>query len=90
MTTEALVALVITVTQLGKSWIKTWFKISDEQWKPWFSVALSLFAAAGVVIYDAIKSGAGVNLDLIWTAIAVFALANGAKKIINTLKSNNK
>lgn len=83
---EAIVALVVTITQLGKSWIKTWFKISDDQWKSWFSVVISLFAAGGVVLYDAIKSGAAVNLELIWTAIAAFALANGAKKILAGLK----
>lgn len=83
---EALVALIVTITQVGKSWIKSWFKIADDQWKPWFSVAISLVAAAGVVVYDALKTGAAINLDLIWVAIAAFALANGAKKVIATLK----
>lgn len=83
---EAIVALVVTITQLGKSWIKTWFKIADDQWKSWFSVVISFFAAAGVVAYDAIKAGESINLDLIWVAISAFALANGAKKIISGLK----
>lgn len=85
MTMEAIVALVVTVTQVGKSWIKSWFKIPDEDWKPWFSVLVSFLAAAGVVIYDALKSGNGLNIGLIWTALAAFALANGAKKIISSV-----
>ena len=83
---EAIVALVVTATQVGKSWIKSWFKISDDQWQPWFSVAISLVVAGGVVVYDALKTGAGVNFDLVWTALAAFALANGAKKVIASLK----
>ena len=83
---DAIVALVITITQLGKSWLKTWFKISDDQWQKWYSVLLSLFVSAGVVIYDAVKSGATLNFELFWTALGAFAIANGAKKIITTLK----
>ena len=83
---EAIVALVITITQLGKSWLKTWFKISDDQWLQWYSVVLSLFVSAGVVVYNAVKSGVTLNLELLWTALGAFALANGAKKIITTLK----
>jgi len=83
---EAIVALVVTVTQVGKSWIKSWFKLSDEQWQPWFSVVISLVVAGGVVVYDAWKSNAGINFDLLWVALAAFALANGAKKVIATLK----
>ena len=83
---EALVALIVTITQVGKSWIKSWFKIANDQWKPWFSVAISLVAAAGVVVYGALEAGVAISLDLIWVAIAAFALANGAKKVIATLK----
>ena len=83
---EALVALIVTITQVGKSWIKSWFKIADDRWKPWFSVAISFVAAAGVVVYDALKTGAAVNLDLVWVALGAFALANGAKKVIASFK----
>jgi len=84
MGVEAIVALVVTITQVAKSWIKTWFKLSDVQWRPWFSVALSALATVGVVLYDA--GGAAINLDLLWKIVLVFALANGAKKIVNSLK----
>lgn len=84
---EAIVALVVAITQLGKSWIKTWFSIADEQWKKWYSVAVSFVASVGVVIYDAMEiSHVPVNLKLLLTAFVAFALANGAKKIISTLK----
>jgi hypothetical protein len=83
---EAIVALVLAVTQTVKSWIKSWFNIPDEKWKKWFSVALSFLVSVGVVVYDALKTGAGLNLELIWTIIGAFALANGAKKLINTVR----
>jgi len=83
---EALVALVVATTQVVKSWIKSWFNISDEQWKSWFSVVLSLLVSAGVVAYVELKAGTGIGLDDLWTALAAFALANGAKKVLGTLK----
>ena len=83
---EALVALVVTITQVGKSWIKSWFKLRDDQWQPWFSVVISLVVAGGVVVYDALKTGAAINLELVWLALGAFALANGAKKVIAGLK----
>jgi len=38
---EAIVALVVALTQTVKSWIKNWFNISDENWRGWYSVLLS-------------------------------------------------
>jgi len=84
MDTTALVALAIAVTQLGKSWLKSWFQ--KLEWKSWMSVLLSFFASAGVVLYTALKSQIPINLELVWVIISVFALANGAKKLVNTLK----
>lgn len=83
---EALVALVLAITQVGKSWIKSWFKIPDEQWQPWMSVILSFVASIGVVAYTEMKAGTGIDLNDLWTVLGAFALANGAKKIITTLK----
>lgn len=83
---EALVALVLAITQVVKSWLKSWFKIPDEQWQKWMSVLLSLFVSVGVIVYTEMKAGTGIDLNDLWTVLAVFALANGAKKIINKLK----
>ena len=84
MDTTALVALAIAVTQLGKSWLQSWFK--DLEWKSWMSVALSFLVSFGVVLYTALKSGIPINLSLVWVAFSVFALANGAKKLISKVK----
>ena len=83
---EAIVVLVVTITQLGKSWLKTWLSIPGDQWKKWYSVIVSLVVSFGVVIYNAARTGAAFNLDLLWVALGAFALANGAKKIVGTLK----
>jgi hypothetical protein len=88
MGTEALVALVLSVTQVAKSWLQNWFK--QLEWKAWMSVVLSLLVTAGVVLYDALKNGIPINLDLIWIMVTVFALANGAKKLLGTIGNTPK
>lgn len=83
---EALVALVLAITQVLKSWVKTWFKIPDEQWRPWMSVTLSFLTSVGVVLYRTSQTGAAITLNTLGSVLAVFALANGAKKIISKVK----
>jgi len=84
MDTTALVALAVAVTQLGKSWLQSWF--SSLEWKSWMSVVLSFFVSIGVVLYTALKTQVPINLELVWVIVSVFALANGAKKLLGTLK----
>ena len=84
MDTTALVALAIAVTQLGKSWLQSWFK--NLEWKSWMSVVLSFLVSIGVVLYTALKTQVPINLELVWVIVSVFALANGAKKLLGTLK----
>jgi len=86
MTIEAIVVIVIALTQTIKSWFKNWFNIPDAAWRGWYSVILSFFVSIGVAIYAALKTGQGLSLGLIWVAIAAWALANGGKKLLNTLK----
>jgi len=87
MDTTALVALAIAVTQLGKSWLQSWF--SNLEWKSWMSVVLSFLVSIGVVLYTAIKTQVPITLELVWVIVSVFALANGAKKLINVVKPTN-
>jgi hypothetical protein len=84
MGTEALVALVLSFTQVGKSWLQSWFK--NLVWKQWMSVVLSLVVSAGVVLYNASENQIPINMDLLWVVLTVFALANGAKKVLGGLK----
>jgi len=87
MDTTALVALAVAVTQLGKSWLQSWFK--NLEWKSWMSVVLSFLVSIGVVFYTAIKTQVPITLELAWVIVSVFALANGAKKLINVVKPAN-
>ena len=87
MDTTALVALAVAVTQLGKSWLQSWFK--GLEWKSWMSVVLSFLVSIGVVFYTAIKTQVPITLELAWVIVSVFALANGAKKLINVVKPAN-
>jgi len=84
MDTTVLVALAIAVTQLGKSWLQSWFK--NLEWKSWMSVVLSFLVSIGVVLYTALKTQVPITLELVWVIVSVFALANGAKKLLGTLK----
>ncbi len=85
---EAIVALVVALTQTVKSWIKNWFNISDENWRGWYSVLLSFFIALGVAIYAALKTGYGLNFNVFLVAVAAWALANGAKKVLNSVRKS--
>jgi len=85
---EAIVALVVALTQTVKSWIKNWFNIPDENWRGWYSVLLSFFVALGVVIYSALKTGYGLNFNVFLVAVAAWALANGAKKVLNSVRKS--
>ena len=87
MDTTALLALVLAGTQLGKSWLQSWFK--NLEWKSWMSVALSFLVSIGVVLYTAINTQVPITLELAWVIVSVFALANGAKKLINVVKPAN-
>ena len=87
MDTTVLVALAIAVTQLGKSWLQSWFK--NLEWKSWMSVVLSFLVSIGVVLYTAINTQVPITLELAWVIVSVFALANGAKKLINVVKPAN-
>lgn len=85
MGTEALVVLVLTITQLGKGWVKTWFKLDKLQ--SWMVVALSFLVSAGVVGYSYIKAGTPFEfVTYIGVVFSVFALANGGKKLLSSLK----
>jgi len=86
MALEAIVALVVALTQAVKSWIKTWFHIPDTSWRKWYSVLLSFFVSCGVAVYAAINAGEAIGWNVLWVAVAAWALANGAKKLLNTVK----
>jgi len=85
---EALVALVVTLTQTIKSWLKNWFNIPDENWRGWYSVLLSFFVSIGVAVYTALKSGYGIDFNVLLVAIAAWAIANGAKKVLNSVRKS--
>lgn len=80
---EAMVALVLAGTQVANSWIQSWFNVVLAKWH---KVVVSLFASVGVVLYTLLKAGDQITADAIFTALAVFALANGAKKLINKVR----
>lgn len=82
MDTEVLVALVLLVTQVSKSWIQEWF--ARLNWKAWMSVALSFLASYGVVFYNLMENQLTFDLwPFVVRGFAVFALANGGKKLLN-------
>lgn len=84
MGTEALVALVLVVTQVAKSWIQKWIPKLD--WKAWMAVALSFLASYGVVYYNIIKNELAFEVwPFITLGFTVFALANGGKKLLNSI-----
>ncbi|MHA1225212.1 MAG: hypothetical protein ACTSPV_00550 [Candidatus Hodarchaeales archaeon] len=83
---ETIVALVVALTQTIKSWLKNWLNIPDENWRGWYSVLLSFFVSIGVAVYAALKSGYNINFNVLLVAIAAWALANGAKKILNSVR----
>ena len=82
MGTEALVALVLVVTQVAKSWLQKWFAQLD--WKAWMTIALSFIASYGVVYYNIVKSELTLELwSFVTLGFTIFALANGGKKLLN-------
>ncbi len=84
MGTEALVALVLVVTQVAKSWIQKWF--TKLEWKPFMAVILSFIASYGVVYYNIAKNELTFELWAFATlGFTVFALANGGKKLLNSI-----
>lgn len=84
MGTEALVALVLVVTQVGKSWIQKWLDKLD--WKAWMTVILSLLVSYGVVYYNIVDNElAFVLWPFLTLGIKVFVLANGGKKLLNSV-----
>lgn len=92
MGTEVLVAIALTITQVTKSWIQTQTKKWLE-WKGWMTVALSFLVSYGVVAYNIIDNELVFVLwPFIKSGFFIFALANGGKKILNSLakKIGNK
>lgn len=84
MDTTVLVALVLTVTQVAKSWLQKWFP--KLNWQAWMSVALSFLTSIGVVVYTSSEVGIPLTLESLWIVFGIFAIANGGKKLIGTLK----
>lgn len=85
MATEALVILVLTITQLAKGWIKTWFKV--EKLEGWHVVLLSFVVSAGVVGHSYNQAGTPfVLFPYAWTVFSVFMMANGGKKLLRSLR----
>ena len=84
MGTEALVALVLIVTQVGKSWIQKWIPKLD--WQGWMTIALSFLASYGVVFYNINKNGLEFEpWSFVTLGFSVFMLANGGKKLLNSI-----
>lgn len=84
MGTEALVALVLVVTQVTKSWLQKWFATLD--WKAYMTVILSFLASYGVVYYNIVKNELTFEAwSFITLGFTVFALANGGKKLLNSI-----
>ena len=84
MGTEALVALVLVVTQVVKSWVQQWFK--SLEWKAYMTVILSLLASYGVVYYNIAKNELTFEFwAFVTLGFTVFALANGGKKLLNSV-----
>lgn len=84
MGTEALVALVLVVTQVAKSWAQKWFV--KLEWKPFMTIVLSLLASYGVVYYNIVKNELTFELwAFVTLGFTIFALANGGKKLLNSI-----
>lgn len=84
MGTEALVALVLVVTQVAKSWLQKWIPKLD--WKAYMTIILSFLASYGVVYYNITKNELTFELwSFVTLGFTVFALANGGKKLLNSL-----
>ena len=85
MDIEVLVALVLVITQLAKEWLKK-LNVGSILSNEWAVVLLSLVVTVGVVIYKSNAAGIPLTLSSLWTVVAVFAIANGGKKLIVTLR----
>ena len=84
MGTEALVALVLVVTQVAKSWLQKWLPKLD--WKAYMTIILSFLASYGVVYYNIAKNDLTFEIwSFVTLGFTVFALANGGKKLLNSV-----
>lgn len=84
MGTEALVALVLIVTQVSKSWLQQWF--ASLEWKAYMTIVLSFLVSYGVVYYNIMNNALTFELWPFATlGFTVFALANGGKKLLNSM-----
>ena len=84
MNIATMVAAVLAVTQFLKDILKDWGLNVAGGW----AMLLSLLCSAGVVLYFQLSTGTPITWNSLWILIQVFALANGGKKLLNSIKPN--
>lgn len=82
MDIAAMVAAVLAATQFIKSTLKDWGLNVVGGW----AMLLSLLCSAGVVLYFQLNTGSPITWNALWILIQVFALANGGKKLLSSIK----
>ena len=82
MDIAAMTAAVLAATQFLKNLLKGWGLNVEKAW----SIFLSLIVSVGVVLYFHLNGGIPITLDSFWLLVQVFALANGGKQLIASIK----
>ncbi len=82
MNIAEMVAVVLAVTQFIKDTLKDWGLNVVGGW----AIFLSLLCSVGVVLYFQLSTGVAITWNTLWLLIQVFALANGGKKLLSSIK----
>ena len=82
MNIAEMVAAVLAVTQFLKGTLKDWGLNVVGGW----AMLLSLLCSVGVVLYFQLSTGSSITWNSLWLVIQVFALANGGKKLLSSIK----
>ena len=82
MEIAAMVAAVLAATQFIKNLLRSW-KLNITKG---LSIGLSLVVTIGVVLYFQINAGIPITIDTFWLLVQVFALANGGKQLLASVK----
>ena len=84
MNIAEMVAIVLAVTQFAKGTLKDWGLNVVGGW----AILLSFLCSIGVVLYFVLSTGIPITWNSLWILVQVFALANGGKKLLNSITPN--
>lgn len=73
---------VLAVTQV----IKDMLRNRDVNVVGGWAVFLSFLCSVGVVLYFLLSAGTAITWNALWLLVQVFALANGGKKLLSSIK----